>query len=187
VKQKRPWVSAMAIGAALVTIALATTTAGAGTSGRLFFLNDAKRPIPDAPNGGGVLDKVTIRSGARIRDIEVGIRINHPSDGDLNIYLISPKGKFVELSTDNGGSGNNYGTGSNRCPRNPSDLTIFDDESGRSIRSGAPPFRGVFRPQSPLRALAGDRMEGTWRLQVFDDDSGGNGTIGCFALGIVPR
>src|SRR3954453_12979656 len=123
-------------------LALLTTTAGAGTWGRLFFVNDAKRPIPDAPNGGGVLDKVSIRSGGRISDIKVGIRVNPPADGDLNIYLISPKGKFVELSTDNGGGGNNYGTGSNSCPRDPSNLTIFDDEGGGSIRRGPPPVPG---------------------------------------------
>ena len=170
---------------ALLVAALIATTAGAGT-GRQFFYQSAKRPIPDAPNGGGVLDKLTLRGSARIRDMNVGIRINHGAVGDLNIYLVSPEGKFVELSTDNGGGGNNYGTGSNNCP-NARRFTVFNDEAGRSIRQGAPPFAANFRPQTPLSALDGDRIGGTWRLQVFDDDAGVSGTIGCFALAVLLR
>ena len=94
--------------------------------------------------------------------------------------------KFVELSTDNGGAGNNYGTGPNSC-RGRGTLTTFADEVGRSIREGSPPFGGAFRPQTPLSALDGDRIGGIWRLMVFDDDARDTGTIGCFALGVVLR
>jgi subtilisin-like proprotein convertase family protein len=154
--------------------------------GRQFFFNSSPRFIDDAPNGGGVVSKINLRGSARIRDINVLVRINHSFDADLNIYLVSPTGKFVELSTDNGGSGNNYGTGGNSC-RGASSLTNFTDEAGRSIRSGGAPFSGSYRPQTPLSALNGDRVNGTWRLMVFDDDSGGTGIVGCFGLGIIAR
>jgi subtilisin-like proprotein convertase family protein len=170
--------------AALVTVALLAATAGAG--GRQIFFQDASRPIPDAPNGGGVIDKLFLRGSARIADLNVAIRINHTADADLNIYLVSPKGKFVELSTDNGGAGNNFGTGPNSC-RGNGGLTTFADEVGRSIRQGSAPFDGTFRPQTPLSALDGDRIGGTWRLMVFDDDARDTGTIGCFALAVVLR
>jgi subtilisin-like proprotein convertase family protein len=173
--------------AALACPALgASALAGVAPGGRVFFLNSNARAIPDASNGGGVVSKIRIRRAGRIADIEVGVRINHGFDDDLNIYLVSPAGKFVELSTDNGGSGNNYGTGSNSC-RGARSLTVFDDDTGRSIRSGAAPFAGNFRPQTPLAALDGDRLAGTWRLMVFDDDDGASGVIGCFAIGVVIR
>lgn len=184
-KRKKLWAVAMAIAAALLTVALLTTSAGAGT-GRQFFFQEATRPIPDAPNGGGVLDKISLRGSARISDLNVLVRINHGADADLNLYLISPNGKFVELSTDNGGGGNNYGTGPNSC-RGSGRFTVFTDQAGRSIRQGAPPFAGSFRPQTPLSSLNGDRIGGVWRLQVFDDDAGTSGTIGCFGLGVRLR
>jgi subtilisin-like proprotein convertase family protein len=185
VKRKQLWISASAVGAALLVVALLTATAGAGT-GRQVFFQDAKRPIPDAPNGGGVIDKLSLRGSARIADMNIGVRIDHTADADLNLYLVSPKGKFVELSTDNGGGGNNYGTGPNSC-RGRGALTTFSDEAGRSIRQGSAPFDSTFRPQTPLSALDGDRIGGIWRLMVFDDDARDTGTIGCFAMGVVLR
>jgi subtilisin-like proprotein convertase family protein len=186
VKRKKLWFSSISVVSLLLVAALIATTAGAGTGGRLFFFQNAKRPIPDAPNGGGVLDKLSLRGNGRIRDLNIGIRINHDADADLNIYLVSPKGKFVELSTDNGGGGNNYGTGANNCP-NARRYTVFTDEAGRSIRQGTAPFAGSFRPQTPLSALDGDRIGGTWRLMVLDDDAGASGTIGCFTMGVLLR
>ena len=186
-KRKQLWVSVIAVAVALVTVAALTTAAGAGTgSGRQFFYQDAKRPIPDAPNGGGVIDKLSLRGSGRIRDLNIGLRINHTNDADLNIYLVSPKGKFIELSTDNGGSGNNYGTGSNAC-RGRGGFAVFTDQAGRSIRQGSAPFNDNFRPQTPLSAVNGDRIGGIWRLMVFDDDAGATGTVGCFAMAVVLR
>jgi subtilisin-like proprotein convertase family protein len=184
-RASRQLIAAAAL-ACVLGAALLTTPAGAGNP-RVFFATQAKRPIPDAPNGGGVLAKLNVRRSGRIGDMEVGLRINHSFDADLNIYLVSPKGKFVELSTDNGGSGDNYGRGSNSCRVPANALTIFDDEAGRSIRSGSAPFAGSFRPQTPLRSLDGDPIRGTWRLMVFDDDAGSTGTVGCFALGVILR
>ena len=120
-------------------------TAAAGVP-RILFSTGAKRAIPDADRGGGVLSKLNIGRVGRIRDIEVAIRINHSFVDDLNIYLVSPRGKFVELSTDNGGSGNNYGTGPNAC-RGGGSFTVFDDEAGRSIRGGAAPFPASSAPR----------------------------------------
>ena len=38
------------------------------------------------------------------------MQIDHPFDADLDLYLVSPAGTVVELSTDNGGSGDDYWT-----------------------------------------------------------------------------
>src|SRR5690606_31961597 len=46
------------------------------------------------------LDSGVIRS--------VCMNITHNWDDDLDIFLITPGGQFLELSTDNGADGNNY-------------------------------------------------------------------------------
>jgi subtilisin-like proprotein convertase family protein len=162
--------SALAIGAVLATVASART--GVGTSGA------DRLTIPDEPNGGGVVSRIEVPRSetGRIVDLDVRVRIRHTSAEDLNIYLVSPSGAFVELSTDNGGDGDDYG-GSLGCGGS---FTVFDDEAGTRIRDGAAPFLGAFRPQTRLASLDGDPVAGTWRLQVFDDEAGQTGVLGCW-------
>lgn len=172
------------LASAALIAALTALPALAGVAppgGARFFFNSAPRSIPDEDEGGGVLSKITLRSRDRIRDIDVGVRIDHTAAEDLNVYLVSPQGKFVQLTTDNGGNGNDYGTGGNNCRGG---FTVFNDESGTSVRNANAPFAGAFRPETALGAVDGTRMRGTWRLQVFDDDTGNTGTLGCFALRI---
>ncbi len=165
-------VSALAIAAVSATAAWALPDFGVGTSGA------DRLTIPDEPSGGGVVSRIDVPRSetGRIVDLDVRVRIKHTSVEDLNIYLISPTGKFVELSTDNGGNGDDYG-GSLGCG---GAFTVFDDEAGTRIRDGAAPFAGAFKPQSRLASLDGDLARGTWRLQVFDDEVGQTGILGCW-------
>jgi subtilisin-like proprotein convertase family protein len=172
------------IASAVALLAPSRAPAGFRPGDRLTLSNSDSRLIPDAPDGGGVLSKIKVRAFGRIRDLDVKVRIDHTFDADINIYLVSPTGRFVELSTDNGGSGDNYGAGSNSC----SGLrTTFDDEAGTSIRAGAAPFLGAYRPQTPLSRLDGRLVHGVWRLQVFDDGLGDTGILGCWQLKIRLR
>lgn len=170
-------ISALSITAVLATAAwsAARPGVGVGTSGAV------RLTIPDEPNGGGVVSRIDVprREAGRIVDLDVRVRIRHRSDEDLNIYLVSPSGKFVELSTDNGGSGDDYGAGPVGCGGS---FTVFDDEAGTRVRDGAPPFLGSFRPQTPLSSLDGSLVRGTWRLQVFDDQAGQTGVLGCWQI-----
>ncbi|MEK6252956.1 MAG: proprotein convertase P-domain-containing protein [Actinomycetota bacterium] len=165
--------------AGLVAAILLASRAPAGTlpGDRLILSNPNARTITDEPDGGGVLSKITVRASGRIRDLDVAVRIAHNSDEDLNIYLVSPSGRFVELSTDNGGNGNDYGAGTNSCA---GQRTIFSDEGGTRIQDGAPPFLGAFIPQTPLSRLDGKPVRGAWRLQIFDDNAGDTGVLGCW-------
>lgn len=167
--------------AGLVAAILLASRAPAGTlpGDRLILSNPNARTITDEPDGGGVLSKITVRASGRIRDLDVAVRIAHNSDEDLNIYLVSPSGRFVELSTDNGGNGNDYGAGNNSCA---GQRTIFSDEGGTRIQDGAPPFLGAFIPQTPLSRLDGKQVRGVWRLQIFDDNAGDTGVLGCWQL-----
>src|SRR5262249_8997599 len=125
-----------------IPVTLNTGAAGAASS----FSNLGIKLIPD---GGSTNSSVTA-SGitAPIAKVTVSFNINHSSDSDLDIFLQGPDGTIVELSTDNGGSANNYG---NSCAQR----TTFDDNAVNAITSGAAPFFGTFKPEGKLSDFRG--------------------------------
>ncbi len=79
----------------------------------------------------------------------------------------------IELSTDNGGSGDDYSG------------TTFDDEAAISIRTATPPYSGSFRPEGALSAFDGIPAAGDWILRVLDDETGDTGTLLSWTLAIT--
>jgi len=109
-----------------------------------------------------------------VLDLTVTLDIQHVWDGDLDISLTSPAGTVVNLSSDNGSSGDDY-TG-----------TIFDDSAATSIQGGSAPFSGPHRPEDALSAFAGEDPTGVWTLTVFDDFvSGDDGELLGWSLDLV--
>ncbi|UCH63623.1 MAG: proprotein convertase P-domain-containing protein, partial [Fidelibacterota bacterium] len=100
---------------------------------------------------------IYISASGTITDVNVSVSITHTYDEDVDIYLISPLGTRIELSTDNGSSLDNYSS------------TVFDDEASISITSGTPPFTGSYQPEGTLSTLDGESITGTWTLEVTDD------------------
>lgn len=104
----------------------------------------------------------------------VTIDLIHTFDGDLGIFLISPTGEALELSTGNGGGGDNYTN------------TIFTDNAAMYITQGAAPFSGEWRPEgrqqnidppygnAPLgtftfvNTFTGVNADGDWTLYIND-------------------
>jgi subtilisin-like proprotein convertase family protein len=104
----------------------------------------------------------------------ISIIIEHTYDGDLDLYLISPDNVIVELSTDNGGGGDNYGDPAN-CP---TDVTTFRMDATSSITSGTAPFIGSYIPEGNLADFHdGSNPIGVWKIQVCDDAGGDIGTV----------
>jgi subtilisin-like proprotein convertase family protein len=128
-----------------------------------------------------------IPARATITDVNASVRITHGFDADLEISLASPRGVIL-LSRDNGGVGNNYGSGAESCAGTP---TTFDSNAATSIRSGIPPFVGTFAPQeslAPLNGLRGVVAGGVpWTLLVADDTETDAGTLNCWNLTIRYR
>jgi subtilisin-like proprotein convertase family protein len=89
--------------------------------------------------------------------VDVTVNLTHTWDEDLELVLVSPAGTRVDLSSDNGGSGNNY-TG-----------TIFDDEAPNPVVGAFPPFTGRFRPEGLLSNFDHQDPNGTWTLEIRDD------------------
>ena len=83
----------------------------------------------------------------------------HTYTADLDIYLTSPSGVTIELSTDNGLGSDNYTN------------TTFST-TGPSITTGTGPFTGTFTPEQPFSNFTGP-ADGIWVLRIFDDLGGG--------------
>ncbi|MGE0101487.1 MAG: putative Ig domain-containing protein [Blastocatellales bacterium] len=133
------------------------------------------------PDRGLIEIPINVSDNGVISDVNVRLRANHPWVSDLDIYLVGPDGTTVELTTDNGASEDNYGSGLNNCS---GVFTVFDDSAATPITSGAPPFEGIFRPEGLLSAFNGKPAAGVWKLRVFDDESLITGSLGCWQLEI---
>ena len=99
---------------------------------------------------------------------EVCVDINHPNANSLELFLFTPAGRSLELTTDNGG-GRTVGQ---VCFRPDAPVAIDDP--------AAPfPWVGDYRPEGAWTDLVGadDPVNGTWRLQVTKNENGGIGTI----------
>jgi subtilisin-like proprotein convertase family protein len=104
--------------------------------------------------------------GSVIADVEVQTdTLSHTFDSDLDIYLISPASDTCDLSTHNGGSGDNYIN------------TRFDDDAATGIVSGTAPFTGNFRPEEALSTFDGENPNGVWKLRVCDRAGGDIGSL----------
>lgn len=136
--------------------------------------NSTNVPVAISATGTPTVTSTLTTSGlGSIVDIDVSLSISHTYDEDLDIFLISPSGAKLELSTDNGGSSDDY------------QGTIFDDEAAVSITAGTAPFTGSFRPEGTLASLDGSSANGTWTLQVTDDVSSDGGSLTAWGLTIT--
>ncbi|MBL7828643.1 MAG: choice-of-anchor L domain-containing protein [Saprospiraceae bacterium] len=105
----------------------------------------------------------------------VCVNIAHPYDDDLDLFLISPGGQILELSTDNGGSGDNY---TNTCFTPNAAIPI--NFPGPQAPASAAPFTGDFLPEgawSDLWDTPNRPSNGAWQLQATDDFVSFSGTI----------
>ncbi len=152
-----------------------TNVTGSGTT-TTYSTGSIAVPLPDLST---VEVPIDVPDDGAILTATAGVRLNHTFDGDLALYLISPIGKVVALSTNNGGSGDNYGSGANDCTGTK---TLFSDGAATSITAGVAPFAGSFKPEQALSAYASDNPQGGWKLRVVDSASGDVGTVGCVTL-----
>lgn len=106
---------------------------------------------------------------------EVRLIVAHTWAADLDIFLISPSGKRVMLTSDNGGGEDNYGRLSPDC----SGYTTFAAVSCLSVQSGRPPFLdGPYLPEESLSLFDdGSSPLGDWTLQICDDTEQDSGRL----------
>jgi gliding motility-associated-like protein len=102
--------------------------------------------------------------------------LEHRWIDDLDIFLVSPSGQFIELTTDNGGNGGN-GLGMDQMIG-----TCFTPVDTTPITSVLPtdvPFTGNWKPEGLWSDLYGANSltNGTWTLQLIDDQVNVGGTL----------
>jgi uncharacterized repeat protein (TIGR01451 family) len=131
--------------------------------------NQPEYPSTDTPIP--IVDNTTFDSVLTVTDedtvLDVNVRLNatHTYTGDLDIFLVGPNDVQVELTSDNGGSGNDFID------------TVFDDEALASITSGSAPFTGSYQPEGSLATLDGIPANGDWILRVTDDAGADQGEL----------
>ncbi|WP_412561150.1 T9SS type A sorting domain-containing protein [Winogradskyella sp. MIT101101] len=139
---------------------------GGGTAATCGTANELNLTV--AVTGVGVLGVTNLLD-------QVDIDITHTWDADIDIFLIAPDGTtIVELTTDNGGSGDDYAG------------TQFRDNAATSITAGSAPFTGPHMPEQPLSTFNGVDADGTWTLNFCDDAGGDTGTFNSWSLTFAP-
>lgn len=128
--------------------------------------------VPKAINDNSTVNSVlVVPDFYAVTDVDVIINsITHTYDGDLDISILHPDGTQIELSTDNGGTGENYIN------------TRFDDAASTPITSGSAPFTGSFIPEGNISSLEGKPANGTWTLRVADDAGSDTGTLNAWSV-----
>lgn len=109
-------------------------------------------------------------SGIPIVVSEIKFDISHTYDADLYIYLVAPNGTVIELSTGNGGGGDNYTN------------TTISRGATQNISAGTAPFSGVYAPEGDLSVLNGVNYNGTWILRVCDQAGSDVGILNSWSL-----
>ncbi|MEP6917266.1 MAG: S8 family serine peptidase, partial [Acidobacteriota bacterium] len=119
----------------------------------------------------------------KISNVSVSFYLTHTFDADLTIKLVGPDGTTVNLSVENGGSANNYGSACSPL----SSRTSFDDAAATYITHGSAPFVGSYRPEQPLSTFNGKsagQANGLWKLRISDGFAGDTGTLLCWSVNI---
>jgi subtilisin-like proprotein convertase family protein len=101
------------------------------------------------------------------------VGIDHTYVGDLVGQLVSPSGARANVFSNNGGGGNNL------CQ------VVFDDAaevSFATVTSANAPFTGTWKPVSPLDALRGAPVDGTWTFFVRDTVGADVGSVRAVSL-----
>jgi len=129
--------------------------------------DDVPKFIPDK---GKTTSSLNVPDSLIIEDVDVVITITHGYDADLDVFLVGPDGTKVELFTDCGGSGKNFLN------------TTLDDEATMLITTSLAPYINSYQPEGKLSDFDGLNAEGTWQLEVKDDDAVLTGKLRSWSL-----
>ena len=88
--------------------------------------------------------------------VSVCIDLKTDFDADIQLFLRAPNNQLLMLSTNNGGSGDNY------------TQTCFTPTATVPITTAAAPFTGNFQPEGAWNVLNGSPINGNWTLRVSD-------------------
>jgi cysteine-rich repeat protein len=139
-----------------------------GETLRVYRSGDTPLAIPDA-DPSGIFSTINVGATATVTKVSLVINATHTWDADMDSFLISPAGTTVEISTDNGGSGDNYTDAvfSAGCP---------------TVIGAAAPFSACYAPEGDLSTVSTGSPQGAWQLNVLDDLGDDIGTLQNWAI-----
>ncbi len=151
-------------------------------SRQLINIEDANRSYSDSIRIDGV--EPSILSEGLISKICID-SLEHRVPEDLDIYITSPGGQVLELSTDNGGIGQPNNTVFDKYVNTcftigaTQNINNGDALAGQPF-AGNPDYTGEFLPEGDWNDLFnGDNpVNGFWKLTVIDDSGNGDGSGG---------
>jgi len=120
-----------------------------------FANHPPDNPYENAISVSGILQDTLTNPEEQIASVCVHLETDWAED--IALFLRSPDGRMLELSTNNGGQGDDY--------RN----TCFTPEASVSITEGTAPFAGTFLPEGDWNNLNGAPINGRWTLLVSDE------------------
>ncbi len=137
---------------------------------------DSDLPIPD---NGSLVTVLTSDVAGQVIDVDLHVDITHTSADNLDIFLVSPSGITVTMTTDNGGANDDVFAD-----------TTFDDQAMGT--PSAPNVRnftftnllatGPIQPEGAMGAFVGEPAAGPWALVVIDDTNGSTGMLHNWSL-----
>jgi cysteine-rich repeat protein len=169
---------AVALAAALLasSAALAVAPALPGIVTVTLPSPDTDIPIPD---NGSIVSVLNFTGAGTVVDVDVALDVTHTRNQDLDVYLVSPGGRTIALTTDNGADFDDVFAG-----------TTFDDQAAGT--PSAPNVRnftyvdltptGPLQPEQALGATVGEAAAGPWALVVVDDAGGDTGFLRSWSL-----
>jgi len=107
-----------------------------------------------------------------LQDIQVSLTITHSWIGDIVATLISPAGTRILLFSRQCGDGDNAA------------VTFSDDGAPLTCQGGDASVRGVLAPAEALSQLLQEQVNGTWTLQIDDEEGGDGGDVTAWSLNL---
>lgn len=108
--------------------------------------------------------------------------IQHPFVADIDMFLTSPSDITVELLSDVGGSGANFGDPTSCSFK--TELSIYPEDG--HITLAIAPFNGIFQAEGNLNDFnIIPNFNGLWKLRVFDDATFYTGKLQYFNINFM--
>ena len=146
-------------------ICISDTSTISVLSPSMYYEDTVNVFVPDNSTQTSVINVPSLGVGASVST--VCLDMLQTWSGDMTFNLVSPQGTVLELSSGNGGSGDNYTS------------TCFDMSALQSITTGTAPFTGSWLPEGAggFSVFSGQNFSGNWTLQLIDGAAGDAGTL----------
>ena len=161
------------------------------TAEELSISFDEVTAIPDTSGATSLLVELEVSASdlpRTVTDVRLALELDHPWVGDLVVKLESPGGSSATIFDRTGlvpaGFPGPFGCGGDDVD------AMFRDDAALSVDevcsiSTIPVLGGSLRPNQSLDGLNGLEPTGTWKLVVFDMQSGDSGVLRSVTLVLV--